>query len=236
MHNDFERFIVQGIFSFAEYARIETFIFVFDKNLIVNIFRLAVLFYEFDDIFNFGIGHKGPLYAHRERNFRTRVQHIALTQKFFRADLIDDNAAVHFRSDHKRNAAGNVRLYKTGNNVDRRTLGRQYQMNTDGAAHCGKAGYRRFKLFPRSRHKVGKFVNNQYDVRKLFRRNFALDDAFIVTCNVAYTHAVEQRIAAFHFTQTILQSLKRFFRLGNNGRKQMGNIVIQFKLDDFRVD
>ena len=126
LHNDFERFIVQGIFSFAEYARIETFIFIFNKNLIVDIFRLAVLFYEFDDVFNFGIGHKGSLYADRERNFRARVQHIALTQKFFRADLIDDNAAVHFRSDHKRNAAGNVRLYKTGNNVDRRTLSRQY--------------------------------------------------------------------------------------------------------------
>ena len=150
--------------------------------------------------------------------------------------MIDDDPAVHSGRDHKRDTRGNIRFNQSGDDVGRRPLRREYQVYADRAAHRRKSGDRRFEFFARRRHQIGKLVDDQNDVRNLFRRYVFIFDFFVIARHVAASHTVQKRITPLHLTQRPLQRLKRFFRFGDDRNEQVRDIVIEFEFDDFRID
>ncbi len=72
----------------------------------------------------------------------------------------ESNLARHL----ERNTGRDVGLDKTGNDIHRRTLGRQNEVNTGGPRLLGDTGDQLFHLLADNHHHVGKFVHHHHDV------------------------------------------------------------------------
>src|SRR5207245_4703272 len=61
------------------------------------------------------------------------VEHVAATEKLFRTTCVEDDAAVDLRADSESDAGGDVGLDQTRDDVGRRALRGDDQVNADGA-------------------------------------------------------------------------------------------------------
>ena len=82
----------------------------------------------------------GALQSRRFRFRRRNEEHVAVTEQRFGANAIEDGAAVDLRRHTESDAAREVRLDQTGDDVHARTLRRQNAMDPDRARflrqHC----------------------------------------------------------------------------------------------------
>src|SRR5207245_10196407 len=61
------------------------------------------------------------------------VEHVAATEKLFRTTCVEDDAAVDLRADSERDAGGDIGLDQTRDDVGRRALGGDDQVDAAGA-------------------------------------------------------------------------------------------------------
>jgi hypothetical protein len=80
------------------------------------------------------------------------------------AHFAEDGAAVDFRGDLKRDTGREVRLDGAGDDVDRRTLGGENDVQAGGARHLREALHRAFDVLAGHHHQVGHFVDDDDDV------------------------------------------------------------------------
>ena len=78
---------------------------------------------------------------------------------------IENRARIDLGRDAIRNAGREVRFDQSGDDIDRRALGRQHQMNADGARHLRQTRDRIFDFMAGSHHQVGEFVDDDHDER-----------------------------------------------------------------------
>ncbi len=109
-------------------------------------------------------------------------------------------------------------------------------MDADGAGHGGEAREGGFEFLAGDLHEVGEFVDDDDDVGQFFLGEVALADAAVIGAYVPYAEAVEHGVAAFHFADAVLERLEGFLRLGDDGRHEVGYVVVEFELDDLGVD
>ena len=91
--------------------------------------RLQVL----DDAMHFGVGHERAVHALRIAGARRHVQHVALPEQRLRAHLVEDRARVDLARDLERDARRDVRLDEAGDDVDRRALRGEHEVDARGA-------------------------------------------------------------------------------------------------------
>lgn len=70
------------------------------------------------------------------------IEHVALAQQLFRTAGIENGSAVNLAGHRERDAAGNIRLDDAGNDVDRRTLCRDDQMDARRARQLSQSANR----------------------------------------------------------------------------------------------
>ena len=239
MNNNFKSLVVQWIIVVHWFTKEVTgsfFVVIICENFFVDVVRFTVVFYSGNYVFNFLVANKGSLNSDWSWIHCRSVKHITTAKKFFGTYCINNDIRVCTAGNHEGNSGWNVSLDKTCDYVYRRSLSCKNKVNTNGAAHCCKAGYDIFEFLSTGCHEVGKLINNNNDVWQLFCTDFLLFNFFVVVRNITNTHTIEQGITSFHFAETPLQGLEGFLWLCDYRGEQMWNIIVKLELDNLRVN
>ena len=109
------------------------------------------------------VGDEGPVDA-ADASAAGHVEHVALAEQLLGAHFAENGAAVDFRGDLKRDAGREVRLDGAGDDVDRRPLGGENDVQAGGARHLRQPLHRAFDVLAGDHHQVGHFVDDDHDV------------------------------------------------------------------------
>ena len=92
------------------------------------------------------------------------IKHVAHAQKLFSTLFTQDRAAVDLGRHLEADPGGEVRLDRTGDHIDRGTLGRHDQVDTGRARHLREALDAGLDLFASNHHQVGHLIDDDDDV------------------------------------------------------------------------
>ena len=136
-------------------------------------------------------------------------------------------------------------------------------MNAGGAGHLREALDRALDVLARDQHQIGHLVDDDDDVRqgrevhllaledrlaglgveaRLHRAGYdlalrpSLDHPRVETVDVAHADLRHFLVAVLHLAHRPFERDHRLFRIGDDGRQQMWNIVVDGKLQHFGVD
>ncbi len=101
-------------------------------------------------------------------------QHVALAEQLFGAVAVENRPRVDLRRHAERDARRQVGLDQAGDDVDRRPLRRQNQVDADGARHLREPRDRLFDLVARHHHQVGELVDHDDDEGQRLRLDAVL--------------------------------------------------------------
>ena len=206
---------------------------------------------------NFAVPDECPMDAVRQRGARRQVQHIAMTQQLLSTHLVQDGARIHTRGDLESHPRRNVGLDQAGNDIHRRPLGGQHQVNSGRPCLLRQAGDQFFDFFADDHHHVGKLVNHNNDKRKSTElrcslvsiRKFRLPqgveqrfsfvrgilDFLVVTGQVTHAQRCHQTVAPIHFHYAPAQGISRFLHVCDNRGQQVGDALVYRQLEHLRV-
>ena len=189
--------------------------------------------HKLDNPLHLVVGDEAALHARRLARALRRIEHVALAQQLFRAAGIENRAAVNLAGNGKRDSARDVRLNHARDDVDRRSLRRDDQMNARRARQLGQTADGFLHLARRDHHQIGQLVD---DDDNLAHRLFVRADGVVVAADVAHTHRLKPLVAVLHLHNRPAQRRARLLRVGHDRHKQMRNAVVNGKLDNLRVD
>ena len=109
--------------------------------------RAGVFLDEVHDVLTLFVRDKGALNTTRLADTDRAEEHIAHADQLLGAALIEDDTALHRGRDREGNAAGDIGLHQTGDNVSGRALRGYDQVDTGGAAHLSHTADALFNLF-----------------------------------------------------------------------------------------
>ena len=135
----------------------------------VNILRTTAGFPVLNHSVDFLVANKRPMDAHRRGGVRPGVEHIPHPEQRFRTALIENGTRVNFTRHGKGDTRRNVGLNQTGNDIHRRTLRRQHQVDPRRTRFLCQASDQLFHLLTDGHHQVGEFVHQHHYVRQLFQ-------------------------------------------------------------------
>ncbi len=137
------------------------------------------------------------------------------------AASVQNGTRVNFGRDFKGNSGREVGLDDTGNDIDRRTLRSNDQVNTNGARQLGQTRNRRFHLLAGGHNEVGKLVDDQNNVGEVavafFRVELAADKFLVVLLDVANHGILQQLVAVVHFDTQRIQRVNDLGGIRNDG-------------------
>ena len=93
---------------------------------------------ELDQPTDLGAGDQRALRANRLRRVDREIEHVAAAEQPFRAVHVEDDARIGLRAHRKRDARRNVRLDQTGDDVHRRALRRDDEMDSGCARRAAR--------------------------------------------------------------------------------------------------
>ena len=117
------------------------------------------------DLADLFLGHPRPLNAPGHVGGRAQQQHVALAHQPFGARLVEDDPAVGQRRDHEGQPARDVGLDHAGDDVDRRPLRGDDEVDPEGTAHLGDAADRLLDVAGGHHHQVVELVDHAEDER-----------------------------------------------------------------------
>ena len=126
-----------------------------------------------------------------------------------------------FDAHAERDARRQVRLDQAGDDVHRRPLRREDQVDADGARHLREARDRLFDLVARHHHQVGELVDDDDDEGQRLQLLAVLGrlslgerraDVAVVLLDVADAFGRERLVALFHFADRPAQRVRRLLR------------------------
>ena len=125
--------------------------------------RLALLAQEAGQPRALLLGDVRAVQADEPRRRRRQEQHVALAEQLLGAVAVENRARVDLRRHAERDARRQVRLDEAGDDVDRRPLRRENQVDADGARHLRQARDRFLDLVAGHHHQVGELVDDDDD-------------------------------------------------------------------------
>ena len=161
------------------------------------------------DGFDFLFGNKTTLQTLRFRPFRLAEQHIAQPNEVFSAGGIENNARVNARSNVEGDAVRDVRLDKACYDIGRRALRSDDHVDARRTSKLRNAANGEFDLFANVHHEVGELVDDDDDIRHLFRPlvfgffliiELSAFNFFIVLRNIAHARLRHDFQTALHFS------------------------------------
>ncbi len=195
--------------------------------------------------------------ANRHRGVRPGIEHIPHAQQRFCAPLVKDGTRVNLARYGEGDTRRNVGLDKTGNHVNRRTLGRQHQVNARRARFLRQTRNQFFHLLTDGHHQIGEFIHQHHDVRQFFQHRMhgvhtvarfpvrirdrashacGLSDLLVVARQITHAQRRHQLITALHFIDAPAQRIGGVFHVGDHFRQQMRDTFVHRQLKHFRVD
>src|SRR6266550_466221 len=189
---------------------------------------------EADHAIDLWIADESALDACRLACIDGLVEHVAATEKLFRTAGVEDDAAVDLRADSKRYAGGNVGLDQTRDDVCRRALRGDDQVNADGAGKLRDAADQLFDLTGGDHHQVGQLVDHDHDVRQ--PPGELLRGLVVVGGDVPHTLGRKQLVTTIHLRHGPAQGRRGLVRFDQHGQSEMRQAVVAGQLDALGVD
>ena len=224
---------------------------VFRRVLIRNdelVFRL-VDGDRLDDGVDFFIRNEGALPANELARAGEEEQHIAVPEELLRAFGVQNDLTVGAARDAERDARREVRLDQTGNDVDRRLLRRQDQVNTDRAALLRQTDDVPLDVFARRHNHIRHFVGDNDDARHRFRerRPFLFVARLQALALRRFRHRVEfaefagadggeNLVSLLHLLDGPFENRLGLLHIDDDRVHQVRNRFVRAQLDHFRVD
>lgn len=156
-------------------------------------YQLPLTADEIKKPFNLFITDESALYALRLRRTNGIKEHVALAQEFFCTAHIQDCARIDLGGNSKRYTRRNVCLDDASDDIDGRTLRREYEMYTRRARLLREATDSVFHIVRRNHHEIGKLIDDDDDGRHLFFRFCRIE-----ALHIAHTRISKLGIAFFH--------------------------------------
>ena len=135
-----------------------------------DVFGLAQRLQVIDHAVHFVVRHEGAVHALRQPGAGRQVEHVALAQQRLGAHLVEDGARVDLARHLERDAGRDVGLDQAGDDVDRRPLRGQDQVDAGGARLLRQPRDQFLDLLADHHHQVGQFVDHHHDHRHGFQR------------------------------------------------------------------
>ena len=126
--------------------------------------RRAVFLEGLDDGLDFVVGDEGSLRTYEAGGAWGREEHVAAANEGIGTLGVEDGAGVDLRGDLEGDARGKVGLDDAGDDVHRRALGGDDEVDAGGAGELGEARDGGFDFRGRDHHEVGEFVDDRDDV------------------------------------------------------------------------
>ena len=208
----------------------------FDNRVIVDILEHGRIDGSLDmvhdslDLISLDEDSLEPSGRHRTRR---EVEHIATTEEILGSDLIEDGTRVDIGGDGEGNSRGDICLDKSRDNIDRGSLGRENEMESDGSSLLGNTSHCCFDLFlVPTHHEVGEFIDDDDDHgHSIFRIDFR-----IVLLEITDAHRLQGTITPFHLGDSPLERIECFVWSIDDGCEEMRDAIIDPELDLFRID
>ena len=180
------------------------------------------------------LGHEGALDPLHLRGSRGPEQHVALAEQRLRPALVEDHPRVGLRGDGEGDPGRDVDLDRPGDDVGRRALGREHEVDAGRARLLGQADDRVLDLGRGDHHQVGELVDHAEHVRQ---RRLADPLAGPVELGeVAAAGLGHDPVAVLHLADQVGEHVGRQPRRGDHRGQQVGDVLVVVELDPLRVD
>ena len=187
-----------------------------------------------DDERDLLLGHVGALDALQPRGAERLVEHVARAEQALGPVLVEDHARVGLRGDGEGDPRGDVRLDHPGDDVDRGPLGREHEVDADGARLLREPDDRVLDVLGADHHQVGELVDHDEQVGKL--RLAALAEGAVGLRQAARAHLREPLVAALHLGDDVEQDGARLLGARDDRRQQVRDRLVVVELDPLGVD
>ena len=161
-----------------------------------------------------------------------RQQHVTAADELVGPASVEDGPAVDLRGHAEGHAAGEVGLDGAGDDVDRRALRGDDQVNADGPRQLRQTCNGHLHLLARRHDQVGKLVDDEHDVRQVavavLRIQLAPDKLGVVLLEVAALGILEQLVPLVHFEAQRLDGPDHLAVVGDDrlfAVRQLGEVV-----------
>ena len=202
---------------------------------VLVVIRAVEAAHKLDDALHLVVGNEAALHARRLARALRRIEHVALAQQLFRAAGIEDRPAVDLAGHRERDSARDVRLNHARDDVDRRPLRRDHQMDARRARQLRQSADGFLHLAGGDHHQIGQLVDDDGDIGHLLEVRVRCSQ-LIEGLDVADVVLRKEVVAALHLHNRPAQRRARLLRVGHDRHEQVRNPVVDGKLDNLRVD
>src|SRR6202050_4233833 len=191
---------------------------------------------EIADRTDFRFVHVGAVNAVKPRRPRGQIQHIALAEQRFRTIGIENRARIYFTGHAERNTSGEVRFNQPGNDVHRRPLSGEYQVDADRARHLRQPCDGFFHAVGVHHHEVSQLINDNHEVGKRLvffflhvveeRKRLALLECTVVLIDVSHAALCQEFQTALHLARGVAHDVRGDFRVSHYGSEEVWDVGV----------
>ncbi len=189
---------------------------------------------EVDDRLDLRVAHERALDAGRLARVDRLIKHVSAAEQLLRAAGVEDDPAVDLRADSECDARRDVGLDKARDDVRRRALRGDDEVDADRAGELRDAADELLDLACRDHHEVGELVDDDDYIRQLARE--LLRGFVVVGGDVAHTFGREHLVAAVHFGHGPSQCGRGLVRLDEHRQGEVRQPVVVGELHSLGVD
>ena len=161
-------------------------------------------------------------------------EHVALAEQRFRTGLVENDPRIDLRCHGESDARREVRLDYARDHVHTRALGRDNEVNTDGAGFLRQPDDLVLGLFSGVEHQIRQFIDHNDDARQL--RFACLYRSGIVRIQVPRADLLQKAVAVIHFGRSPAQNAHDAFDFGLNLAVEVRQPAEALQLHAFRID
>ena len=192
---------------------------------------LALLLPVAGDELDLLVRHEHALGADRLGHVRRLPEEVAAAEELLGAGHVDDRARVDRRRGRERDARRDVRLDEPGDDVDRRALRRDDEVDPRSARELRDAGDRFLHLDRRGHHEVRELVDDDDDVRDPVLSGPRL----VVALDVARGRAREEPVAPVHLADRPVERVEDLVVVRDDRHDEVRDAVEGGELDALGV-
>src|SRR5712692_1967603 len=201
---------------------------------LLHVARAALRTPEVDHRLDLGVAVECALDAGRFAGVDGLIQHVAAAEQLLRAARVEDHSAVDLGADGECDTRGDVGLDQTRDDVGRRPLGGDDEVDADRARQLRDAADELLDLAGGHHHQVGELVDHDDDVGQLASE--ALRGLLVVGGDVAHALGRERLVAAIHLRHRPAQRRGGLVRLDEHRQREMRQPVVIRELNALGID
>ncbi len=190
---------------------------------------------------NLIVGDKSSLYAGRFLIILREKQHVSFTEQFLSPAHVEDRPGIHLGRDSEGDPAGHVGLDDARDDVYRRTLGRNDQMDARSSCKLGQADDGSLHLTFGNHHEICELIDNDDQSGQNFKPGISpflnrFCHEGVKACQIADIRGREQVISLFHFRYCPVQCRGGFAGICDDRYHQMRDLFVNTQFDHLGVD